>query len=239
MVLAILQARASSSRLPGKVLRPILGRPMLTLQIERMRRARGLHGVVVATSLDPGDDAVAEAADAAGASVFRGSLEDVLSRYLGAIEAFGPMESFVRMTADCPLAEPALIDEAIRSHGRAGADITSLQVRWTFPKGLDVEVVQVAALRAADRLASPAEREHVTAAIYARAEAFRINGVDRDPPLRFRWTVDTLQDFEFVRAVYEDLYPVNPAFTAADVLAWQARHPEKALPYDPFAGTDP
>jgi spore coat polysaccharide biosynthesis protein SpsF len=237
VVLAILQARTSSTRLPGKVLRPILGRPMLALQIERMRRARRLEGVGVATSLDPGDDAVAEAADAAGAGVFRGSREDVLSRYLGAIEAFGPMESVVRMTADCPLADPALIDEAVRSHGRSGADITTLQLRWTFPKGLDVEVVEVAALRAADRLASPQEREHVTAAIYARPGAFRINGVDRDPPLRFRWTVDTLQDFEFVRAVYEDLYPANPAFTAADVLDWQARHPEKALPYDPFSGT--
>jgi spore coat polysaccharide biosynthesis protein SpsF len=191
---------------------------------------------VVATSNEADDDAIIDVCGREGVETFRGSRDDVLSRYLGALEAYGPAGAIVRVTADCPLADPALIDEAIRSHVRSGADITTVQLHWTFPKGLDVEVIRPGALIKAGEDAKGAEREHVTAHLYQRPDVYRINGVDRDPPLHFRWTVDTLEDFEFVRAVYEDLYPRNPAFTSADVLAWQVENPGRALPYDPWAG---
>ena len=234
MVLAILQARMSSTRLPGKVLRPILGEPMLGRQIERLRRAKNLTRVVVATSTGQDDDQVAYYCASQGVECFRGDLDDVLSRFLAAIGAFGPAETIVRLTADCPLTDPALIDQAVTSHADTGADYTTVSLGWTYPKGLDVEVCQTAVLREIGGEAVGADREHVTAFIYAHPAGgparFRINAIRRDPPLRYRWTVDTPEDFAFVTAVYEALYPTNPAFGMADILAWQARHPEKVLP---------
>jgi len=237
MALAILQARMSSTRLPGKVLRPILGEPMLGRQIERLRRSRHLTRLVVATSTGTQDDAIAAYCAESRVDCFRGDLNDVLSRYLGALDAFGPVETFLRLTADCPLTDPVLIDEAIAAHRRTGADYTHVQQRWTYPKGLDVEVCQTETLRRVGREATGSDREHVTAFIYARPERFRITALNRDPPLRYRWTVDTLEDFAFVAAVYEDLYPANPAFTTGDVLAWQRHNPHRVLINEVFAGT--
>ncbi len=116
MVLAILQARISSTRLPGKVLRPILGEPMLARQIERLRRSERLTRLVVATSREPTDDAIQACCDHIGVDCHRGDLDDVLGRFLSAIAAFGPADAFVRLTADCPLADPTLIDRVIASH---------------------------------------------------------------------------------------------------------------------------
>ena len=174
MALAILQARMSSTRLPGKVLRPILGEPMLARQIERLKRAKHLTRLMVATSTGADDDAIAAFCAKAGVDCFRGELDDVLARFLGALDTFGPVETFLRLTADCPLADPALIDEAIEAHHRTGADYTHVQQLWTYPKGLDVEVCQTAALRIVGREAQGSDREHVTAYIYARPGRFRI-----------------------------------------------------------------
>ena len=229
MVLAILQARISSTRLPGKVLRTILGEPMLGRQIERLRRARHLTRLVVATSTGADDDAIADYCARSGVDCFRGDLDDVLSRFLGALDAFGPVETFLRLTADCPLADPILIDEAIAAHDRTGADYTHVQQHWTYPKGLDVEVCRTETLRQVGREATGTDREHVTAFIYARPDRFRITALNRDPPLRFRWTVDTPEDFAFVTSVYEALYPADPTFTTDDILDWQARHPDRVL----------
>jgi spore coat polysaccharide biosynthesis protein SpsF len=228
-MLAILQARMSSTRLPGKVLRPLLGQPMIGRQIERVRRAKGLQGLVVATSTGAADNAIADWCASAGVDVFRGDLDDVLSRYLGALQAHGWPDHFLRLTADCPLADPVLIDRAITEHVATGADYTHVQSRWTYPKGLDVEVCRTAALRIVGRKATGSDREHVTRFIYTHPERFKVHAINRDPPLRYRWTVDTMEDFAFVEAVYRDLYPANPAFTTEDVLGWQARHPDKVL----------
>jgi spore coat polysaccharide biosynthesis protein SpsF len=229
VVLAILQARISSTRLPGKVLRPILGEPMLARQIERLRRSERLTRLVVATSREPTDDAIQACCDHIGVDCHRGDLDDVLGRFLSAIAAFGPADAFVRLTADCPLADPTLIDRVIASHLETGADYSSVSLGWTFPKGLDVEVCRTDVLKEIDPEATGSDREHVTAFIYARPERFHINAVTRDPPLRYRWTVDTPEDFAFVTAVYEDLYPANPAFSTDDILAWQIRHPDRVL----------
>jgi spore coat polysaccharide biosynthesis protein SpsF len=230
---AILQARMSSSRLPGKVLRPVLGEPMLGRQIERLKRSQRLTGLTIATSTDASDDVIEAYADQIGVACFRGPLDDVLGRFIGALEAAGNPKTFVRLTADCPLADWRLVDACISAHEAAGADYTHNSPGWTFPKGLDVEVCETAALRRADREGRDAyDREHVTPYIYGHPELFRIEAVTRDPPLRFRWTVDTPEDFAFVTAVYEALYPANPAFTSEDVLDWQATHPDQVLPND-------
>ena len=234
MVLAIIQARMSSSRLPGKVMRPILGQPMLGRQIERMRRAKRLSRIVVATSTEAGDDVVEDYAASIGVPVVRGALNDVLDRFRTALRAEGDPEHFLRITADCPLADPALIDRCIRRHLAGAYDYTHTGPGWSFPKGLDVEVVRTPVLDMAWREAEASyEREHVTPFINRRPDRFHIGVEVSDRPMRWRWTVDTPEDFAFVEAVYEDLYPANPAFTTEDILAWQDRHPDRALPHTP------
>lgn len=234
-MLAILQARMSSTRLPGKVLKDLVGAPMIARQIERLRRAGSIDHIVIATSDEPADDPLAAAGKAIGVDVFRGSLNDVQGRLAGAVARFGPgAPHLMRLTADCPLADPALIDEAAAAHLHAGADITHISEGWTYPKGLDVEVVRTEALlTAAHEAIAPDEREHVTPFLYRRPERFAVHALRRDPPLRYRWTVDTPEDFAFVHAVYRDLYPSNPAFTSEDVLAWQAVHPDQVLAHIP------
>ncbi len=229
MVIAILQARMSSTRLPGKVLRPILGEPMLGRQIERLQRSNRLTRLVVATSTGADDNAIADFCAERSVDCFRGDLHDVLGRFLGAIAAFGAANTFARLTADCPLTDPDLIDQAIAEHEASGADCTHVQQTWSYPKGLDVEICQSAVLERIGRKASGADREHVTAFIYAHPDQYRIHALNRDPPLRYRWTVDTPEDFAFVTAVYEALYPQQPAFTTDDILAWQALNPDRVL----------
>jgi spore coat polysaccharide biosynthesis protein SpsF len=229
MVLAVLQARLSSNRLPGKVLKPILGVPMLGRQIERLRRAKRLSRLVVATSTGADDDAISAYCETLGVDCFRGPLDDVLARFLGAIASFGPADTFARLTADCPLTDPELIDAAIAAHQERAADYTHVQQRWSFPKGLDVEICQTSVLETVGGEAKGSDREHVTSFIYARPERFNIHAINRDPPLRYRWTVDTPEDFAFVTAVYEDLYPLDAAFTTDDILRWQARHPDRVI----------
>lgn len=232
-MLAVLQARLSSRRLPGKVLRPLLGEPMLGRQVERLRRSRAITRLVLATSDDASDDPLAAYAGAIGLPVVRGPLDDVLARFVLVLIAHPGAEHLVRLTADCPLADPTLADRCVETHLAEGADYTANTFGRTFPKGLDVEVVRADALRAAAREASdPYDREHVTPFVIARPERFRQASVTRDPPERWRWTVDTPEDFAFVEAVYRDLYPADPAFGAEAVLAWQRAHPGAALPSD-------
>jgi spore coat polysaccharide biosynthesis protein SpsF len=219
--LAILQARMSSSRLPGKVLAPVLGEPMIGRQIERIRRAKLVDKLVVATSTDPSDDPLAAYASQQGADVFRGSLDDVLDRFCKVLQGYYDVGAVVRLTADCPLTDPELIDKVITQHLETGADYTSNTLRTrTYPHGLDVEVMKVEALEeAAQRAQDPYEWEHVTPFIYRRPEEFRLAGVARHDSLaHLRWTVDVPEDLTFVRAVYGKLYPTKPAFTTQDVL---------------------
>ena len=231
MILAILQARMSSTRLPGKVLKPLAGAPMVLRQIERLRRSRRLDRLVVATSTEPSDDALADVLAGADVEVFRGPLDDVLARFLGALDA-SPAEHVVRLTADCPLADPESVDATVALHLESGADYTSNTPQThAWPKGLDVEVITAEALRqAAADASTPEEREHVTWGVWTHPERWRIawlqsaNADDGD----IRWTVDTLEDYAFAAAVYEALYPKDPAFTSADVRAFLSARPDLA-----------
>ncbi|HEY3813404.1 MAG TPA: glycosyltransferase family protein [Caulobacteraceae bacterium] len=226
MILGVLQARMSSTRLPGKVMKPLLGEPMIARQIERLRRAERIDRLVVATSDHTSDDPLAAALREAGVDVHRGPLDDVLARYAGAVRAFGPAHHVVRLTADCPLADWRVIDACIEFHLDGGFDYTANDLQRTFPHGLDVEVMTTAALGIAAREASTAEeREHVTPFLYRRPERFKLGSLTqaKDQSAE-RWTVDTPADFEFVKRVYERLYPSNAAFTTEDVMALEFRH---------------
>ena len=230
MILAVLQARLSSSRLPGKVLMPLAGAPMILRQVERVRRAARIDRLVVATSDRADDDRLADALSGAGVEVYRGSLEDVLARFVGALDAF-PADHVVRLTGDCPLIDPQLIDATIDLHLRTGADYSPNRVADKgFPKGQDVEVITAAALRRAAATASTSEeREHVTWGVWNHPELYRIERLE--PPLdqgHIRWTVDRPDDYEFVSAVYDALYPVDPAFTSDDIRAFVRSRPDLA-----------
>ncbi len=219
----------SSTRLPGKVLRPLAGAPMLLRQIERLRRCRRIDRLVVATSDDLTDHVLVDLLQGAGVDTFRGPLDDVLARYVGATEAFGPAEQVVRLTGDCPLADWMVIDEVIARHLQTGADYTAnTWGRRTFPKGLDAEIVTVAALRAAGAEAQdPYEREHVLPFIYRRSERFRLEGVSQAADEgELRWTVDLPEDHAFMAAVYEALHPAKPVFSSDDVRAFLRGRPD-------------
>jgi spore coat polysaccharide biosynthesis protein SpsF len=229
LILAVLQARTTSSRLPGKVLKDLCGAPMIVRQIERVRRARRIERLVLATSDAGSDDELARLAQAAGVAVHRGPLDDVLARFVGALEAFGPASHVVRLTGDCPLTDPGLIDAVIDEVVSSGADYGSnTPPHRTYPKGLDAEAMTAAALRAAaSRAASPEEHEHVTWALHERGDLYRQAFVSQAADEgEVRWTVDTPDDFAFVSAVYAALYPANPAFTSDDVRRFVRSRPD-------------
>lgn len=229
MVLAILQARVSSTRLPGKVLKPLLGEPMLVRQIERMRRARTIEQVVVATSAGAEDDAIEQLCRAHGVTCFRGSLTDVLDRFYQAASAY-PTDSVVRLTGDCPLIDPELIDQVVELHRTGGFDYTSNSVDRTYPDGLDVEVVRFECLKQAWQNAKlQSEREHVTPYFYKHPERFKIGQLKQEvDQSAMRWTVDEPADYELVERIFAALYPTRPAFGMKDIQALLSEHPEWA-----------
>jgi len=229
MILGILQARTSSSRLPRKVMLPMAGAPMLARQIERLLRARRMDKLVLATSDRAEDDCVAELAESAGIGSHRGSLDDVLDRFHGAAAPYAPSH-VVRVTGDCPLADWEVIDRVIAFAVEGGYDYASNTLNPTWPDGLDVEAVTFEALETAWREAvRPLEREHVMPFITSRPERFRLGSFEGEPDLSgMRWTVDEPQDYQFVCRVYDALYERNPAFTTADVLALLDERPELA-----------
>jgi spore coat polysaccharide biosynthesis protein SpsF len=226
-ILAILQARVSSSRLPRKVLKPILGRPMLLHQLDRVRRARMLDAIVVATSTDPSDDVIEELCVIARIGCFRGSLTDVLDRFYHAALPYRP-DYVVRLTGDCPLADPDLIDRVVSICLEEALDYSGAEA--SFPDGLDVEVMRFAVLEEAwEEATRPSDREHVTQFINRQRDRYRVRGVANDVDLsHLRWTVDEPADFELITRIYEALYPANPAFGTQDILDLLARRPELA-----------
>jgi spore coat polysaccharide biosynthesis protein SpsF (cytidylyltransferase family) len=227
MITAVLQARMSSKRLPGKVAKPILGKPMLALQMERIKRSKRIDKLVVATSIEREDDLVAEIAGMEQVDLFRGSLSDVLDRFYMAVREDRP-EYVVRLTGDCPLVEPELIDSIISRCIEEKLDYCTNALQPTFPDGLDVEVFRFECLSEAWKEARlPSEREHVTLFIHSRTERFRIGHFKQHADLSgYRWTVDEPEDFELVEKIYQGLYPENPRFGLKDVLGFLDEHPE-------------
>lgn len=206
-----------STRLPGKVLADLGGRPMLAFLLDRLERLP-VDQVVVATSDLDRDDAVVEVAEAAGVGVVRGPELDVLARFALALQCH-PAGNVVRITADCPLTDPAIVAASIALHVDSRADYTCNVLPRTFPQGLDVEVIAADALRLADQEAQRAiEREHVTPYLYRHPERFRLANLRSGEDLGDeRWTVDTPADLEVVREIVRRVGP-DPAFTWREAL---------------------
>lgn len=233
---AIVQARTGSTRLPGKVLAQLGTRPMLAQQLRRLRDARTLDEIVVATTTESWDDPVAELAEAEDLRCFRGSETDVLGRYVGAARASGA-EIVVRLTADCPLIDPGVVDRVtgMLVDGAGDYDYASNVVRRTFPQGLDAEALFFDTLERVDRLArTPDAREHVTWFVVSeRPDLFLIGSVtDDEDNSDLRWTVDTPDDLELVRALYDrlDLETTKQDYRA--IVAHVRAHPELAAAGD-------
>jgi len=221
MILGVLQARMSSTRLPGKVMADVLGEPMLARQVERLRRSQRLDRLALATSDDPSDDALAAYGERLGLDVVRGPLADVLARFLMALDRFPTADALVRLTADCPLTDWRVLDATVERHIETDADYTSNVATRTFPHGLDVEVARPHALRAAgSETTSAHDREHVMPFLYGRPDRFKLASITRAPSLaHLRWTVDLPEDLEFVRHVYAMLYPADPDFGTEAIAA--------------------
>jgi len=228
IVHVVVQARLGSTRLPGKALRPVLGRPLLEYQIERLDRIKHPHVTALATTVDPRDDPLVRFATEREIKVIRGPEDDVLARYALAARELGATV-VVRVTGDCPLFDPTVADSVIDRFMAGDVEYASNTIRRTYPRGLDVEVFSAEALAIASREASlDWDREHVTPYIYGHPGRFRlaqvVTGPDRSSE---RWTVDTPEDFALVEWILGTLYPVQPTFGWLDVVALLDRHPEK------------
>lgn len=223
----VIQARIGSSRLPGKVLAEIGGRPMIAHVVERASLIERITEVVVAIPDLAEDDSLDSAVRSLGVPVVRGSSDDVLDRYLTAVDATDA-DVVVRVTADCPLLSPTVSSSVVAAYAQGDADYASNTLERTYPRGLDTEVVGAEALRIAGREATdPAEREHVTPFVWRRPERFALRSV-RDVTDRstLRWTVDVEEDLALVRAIHEELR--GEAFDVEEILEVIERRPELA-----------
>lgn len=226
MIIAITQARMSSSRYPGKVLKTLFDHPMAWHQLQRTKRAKLLDRCILATSSDPSDDELANYFINNNELVYRGSLNNVLSRYYECAKQYNATH-VVRLTADCPLIDPLVIDKVIASHLDNDNDYTCTHL---YPIGISVEVCKFDVLKTAYYEANlRSQREHVTLFIYKHPERFKIGQLSYKEDLSdLRWTVDYKEDFEFVSRVYQALYPDNKNFGIADILKLLEQHPEFA-----------
>ncbi len=225
-VVAIVQARMGSTRLPGKVLKDLEGETVLNRVLGRLRRASLINELLVATTDSPEDDAIVAECRKCSVAVSRGDRDDVLDRYYRAAQ-LAKAEIVVRITSDCPLIDPEITDKTIAAFLESSPDYASNALERTYPRGLDTEVLSFQALSRAWQAARQSyEREHVTPYIYEHPAEFKLLSVtSRENFSAHRWTLDTPEDLEFIRAVYERLKD-KPEFSWRDVLDLIDREPE-------------
>mgnify|MGYP000898461938 CR=1 FL=1 len=231
-VVCVAQARMTSSRLPGKILMTAAGKPLLQWHLERLQAAKRVDQVALATTSNLSDDPVAELAEKLGVFVFRGSEHDVLGRFAGCAAACGA-DTVIRVTADCPLIDPALIDDLADAFAATPTiDYCSIDV-GRFPRGLDAEIFAYSSLaQAASEAQEPFEREHVTPFIYRRPDRFRLGAPlgpppGAPPPLAGRWCVDEAADLELIRLLLAEL-PPDGVFGWRDVCMLISQNPDWA-----------
>ena len=225
-VVAIIQARMGSTRLPGKVMKDIGGETMLARVVWRARRAKLLDEVVVATTNKSTDAPIVSECGKLDVPVFRGDEHDVLDRYYRSAQA-NMAEAVVRVTSDCPLIDPEIIDDVVQAFLKAKPDYASNTLNHTYPRGLDTEVMTMASLeRAWHESNKPYHRSHVTPYIYQNPDMFRLLSIKAEEDYSsHRWTVDTHEDLSFVRSVY-GRFDNQDTFSWHDVLKVLDREPE-------------
>jgi len=224
-IVTVIQTRTGSSRLPDKVLMPILGKPLFVRQVERVMASKLCGKVVVATTIDRHDDIIEEICQKEGIACFRGDAHDLLDRHYQVAKQY-KANVVIKIPSDCPLIDPAVIDRVIGFYldRYPACDYVSNLHPATYPDGNDVEVMSIGTLQEAWGNATEVfEREHTTPYIWERPERFNIANVlmetGEDHSMTHRWTIDYNEDYQFIKAVYEELYPVNPLFSLQDILA--------------------
>jgi len=228
---AIVQARAGSTRLPGKVLKDLpfgCGITVLEQVIRRLQKSRELQTIVIATTTNPEDDPIVEIAEKRGVAWFRGSSEDVLARYYGAAVEFG-IDPVVRVTSDCPCIDPQVVDRCVARFYERKVDYVSNTLVRSFPHGLDTEVFSFRALQTAyEQATAEPEREHVTPYLIENGERFSRDCVEALPEERgpdIRVTLDTMEDYALLCVVFDFLYASDPLFKARDLVALFRKKP--------------
>ncbi|WP_421739783.1 glycosyltransferase family protein [Caulobacter sp.] len=230
MILAVLQARMGAGRLPGKAMATLRGEPMIIRQLERLRGARRLTKIIVATSADASDDALAGFVVSRGYAVHRGAGADILDRIARCAEAISSVSHVVRIKGDAPFVDPGIVDEAVDLALSSGADYTSNRAVRTYPAGLEVEVIAANALRvAAAETRDPLARVSPTAAIRNAPDRFsQAHLKARRDWSGLDWRVKTAADLAFARSIYDALHPVDPDFCMNDVLDLVESHQDIA-----------
>lgn len=226
---AIIEARMTSSRLPGKVMLPICGKPEIALLIERLKLSATLDGIVLATTNNDTDDVLAEQAAELGVECFRGSEDDVLDRVLKAALATGT-DVIVEVTGDCPLVDWTILDSLVTIHRGGQFDYVSNTLRRSYPRGMDVQVFSTAVLAdVARRTDDPVDHEHVSLYIYEHPELYRLHNMESGLPEKWwdtRLTLDTDEDYRLISRVFEALYAKSPAFRLGDILNVLEQNPQ-------------
>lgn len=228
-VIASIEARMGSTRLPGKVLMDVAGAPALTRLLRRLRRAKRIDGIVLATTVNPKDDALVEWAAREDVPCFRGSEDDVLARVVGAERMMGA-DVVVEVNGDTPLLDPAVIDMAADAFAEGDCDVITTARKRSFPDGIDAQVFRLADLEdVAETVFDPAVREHVSLHFYRTPGRYRIRDLEAPPALRrpdLRLVLDTAEDLETIRGVYARLQPAfGDAFGTADIIRLLDRDP--------------
>lgn len=225
----IVQARLRSTRFPGKILKEVLGRPLFEYQLERLRRVRNADEIVVATTTNNGDQPIVDLCNRLSCSFFRGSENDVLSRYYHAAEKF-KADCIVRVNSDCPLIDPDVVDKVVLRYkiDFPKHDYVANILEPSYPIGMHTEVFSFRVLeKAFENGKEGVEREHVTPFIYRNPNLFSLHSVSFDEDLsHHRWTIDFPEDFELLNRILCRLYPQNPMFNMFDVLELLDQNPE-------------
>ncbi|WP_446935851.1 cytidylyltransferase domain-containing protein [Lysinibacillus fusiformis] len=226
-IVAIIQARMGSTRLPGKILKKVNDRPLLSYQLERLQQSNYINDLVIATTLNEKDDLIVEFCKKNNILWFRGSEKDVLARYYETAKTF-KADAIVRITSDCPIIDVQVVDKTIQYFVDNNYEYVSNTVDRTYPRGLDTEAFTFEALEKAYKEAvMERDREHVTAYFYTNPDVFKISSVRNETDYsKYRWTVDTEEDFQLIKNIIEKLYNDNPNFTFHDTVKLMEANPD-------------
>lgn len=228
-IIASIEARMTSSRLPGKVLLPILGKPALAIMVERVKKSKYIDSIIIATTINTQDDPIVKLAQEMGVNYYRGSENDVLGRVLEGARSI-KADIIVELTGDCPFADPALIDRGIEEFFSREVDYASNTIEPTFPNGFDVQVFPTDILARVDKETNdPIDRVHVSYYIYMHPEKFRVyNWVadENNSGADLRVTLDETADYELIQKIFESLSQINENFSASDVVQFLRKSPD-------------
>lgn len=223
----IIQARVGSTRLPNKVLKDLCGRPVLWHVINRLKQSKKITKIIIATTTLPEDDAIQKFCEENKINYYRGSSENVLSRYYEAAKKYNA-ETVIRITSDCPVIDPVLLDEMIADYHTGKADYMSNSLIRTFPRGLDAEIFSFQVLeKTFNEAVKQYELEHVTPYIYQHPELFILKNFANSTDYSFhRWTLDTEEDYTLIKEIYNNLYTEGKIFLWKDILKLFEKRPE-------------